>query len=71
MQIGEARKLGPGDQVYIRSNNDSFTVIVPPEIKGKGVYAFARITAHDSFGRTRIFSNEEVTRIMLFKQMHV
>ena len=69
MQIDEARKLGPGDQVYIL--NDSFTVMVQPKIRGKGVCAFARITVHDSLGRTRIFSNDEVTRIKLTKHMHV
>lgn len=71
MQIDEAKKLGPGDQVYILSNNDSFTVMLQPKIRGKGVCAFARITARDTLGRTRIFSNDEVTRIMLAKQMHV
>lgn len=70
MQIDDVRKLGPGDQVYIPSYNDSFTVMVQPTIKGKGVRAFARITAHDSLGRTMIFSNAEVTRIMLTKHMH-
>lgn len=71
MQIDEAKKLGPGDQVYILSYNDSFTVMVPPKIRGKGVCSFARITAHDSLGRTRIFSNDEVTRVMLSKHMYV
>jgi hypothetical protein len=71
MKIDEARKLGPGDQVYIRSYDDSFTVMVPPKIRGKGVGAFARITAYDTLGRTRIFSNDEVTRIMRSKHMHV
>ena len=71
MHIDEATKLGPGDQVYILSYNDSFTVMVHPKIRGKGVCAFARITAYDSLGRTRIFSNDEVTRIMLSKHMHV
>ena len=70
MQIDEARKLGPGDQVYIPSYNDSFTVMVQPKIRGRGLCAFARITAHDSLGRTRIFSNDEVTRIILSKHMH-
>ncbi len=70
MQIDDARKLGPGDQVYILSHNDSFTVMLQPKIRGKGVCAFARITAYDSFGRTRIFRNDEVTRIMLSKHMH-
>ena len=71
MQIDDARKLGPGDQVYILSNIDSFTVMLQPEIKGRGGCAFARITAFDSLGRTRIFINDEVTRIMLSKHMHV
>ena len=71
MQIDEATKLGPGDQVYIYSYNDSFTVMLQPKIRGRGACAFARITAHDSLGRTRIFSNDEVTRIMLSKHMHV
>ena len=71
MQIDEAKTLGPGDQVYIQSHNDSFTIMLQPKIRGKGVCAFARITAHDSLGRTRIFSNDEVTRIMLTKHIHV
>ena len=71
MHIDEATKLCPGDQVYILSYNDSFTVMVHPKIRGRGVCAFARITAHDSLGRTRIFSNDEVTRIMRTKHMHV
>ena len=71
MQIDDARKLGPGDQVYILSNIDRFTVMLQPEIKGRGGRAFARITAFDSLGRTRIFINDEVTRIMLSKHMHV
>ncbi|MDD5285641.1 MAG: hypothetical protein PHD54_07260 [Desulfuromonadaceae bacterium] len=62
MQIKEALELGTGDQIYILTDNDTFTVVVPPEIKGRGVSVFARITAHDSFGRTRIFSNDELAR---------
>lgn len=71
MQIDEAKKLGPGDQVYILSYDENFTVMVQPKIRGKGVCAFARITACDSFGRTRIFSNEEVMRIKVSKHMYV
>ncbi|HIJ86804.1 MAG TPA: hypothetical protein HPP97_03865 [Desulfuromonadales bacterium] len=70
MQIDEAKTLGPGDQVYIPSYSDSFTVMVQPKIRGKGVCAFARITAHDSLGRTRIFSNDEVTRFTLTQRLH-
>lgn len=71
MQIEEAKTLCPGDQVYILTDYDSFTVMLQPKICGKGVSAFARITAHDSLGRTRIFSNDEVTRIKLTKHMSV
>jgi hypothetical protein len=69
MQIDDARRLCPGDQVNILSNIDSFTVMLQPEIKGRGGRAFARITAFDSLGRTRIFINDEVTRIMLSKHV--
>ncbi len=71
MQIKEAITLGPGDQFYILANNDCFTVMLQPKIRGKGVCAFARITAHDSLGRTRIFSNDEVTRFTSTRHMRV
>lgn len=35
MQIDEAKKLGPGDQVHILSNNDSFTVMLQPKIRAR------------------------------------
>ena len=63
MQLNEATVLGPGDQIYILSDDDAFTVMAEPEIRGKGIRAFARITACDSFGRTRIFSNDELASI--------